>query len=774
MFSMVSGLLVLMMLTAGQFAQSNTGELRVIVSDPSGLPLPGPVRLVSEANRWRETMDTRPDGVLVVKRLPFGVYRLFIERTGFSTHGALLEIRSAVPIEHRVAMTLASVDTAVTVIAADTLLDARQATNAQRLGSELLAQRTASLPGRSLPDLVNTQPGWLLEANGILHPRGSEYQTQYVVDGLPMTDNRSPAFAPEFGGDDVQGMTILTGGYPAEYGRKLGGVIEIVTAQQPRRGSSGSLSVAAGSFRTAASDAIAGYGWMNGSLGVAAAASATDRYLDPPVEENFTNHGTAATASARFEHDAGSSNRVGLIARSGATRFLVPNERVQEEAGQRQDRTARESAAQFSWQRIFTRRSVGDVRGMIRRVSADLWSNAAATPIAVEQGRGFREMYVKAAASMTAGAHELKAGADWSSGPVRERFTYEITDPGEFESGTPRSFTFHDRRVAREHALFVQDQIRLGHWTFNTGLRWDSYRLVITDRALSPRIAAAWAWPRAHLVVRASYDRAFQTPAFENLLLASSDAAASLSPNVVRLPVRPSRGHFYETGFSTLLRGAIRLDASAFVRRMSDVADDDLLLNTGVSFPIAFRRADIRGQEVKIEVSRWKNLTGFFAYSRLHGIGELPITGGLFLGSEGGDLLESTARFPITQDQRHTIRGRAAYVFSPRAWIAVAGSYGSGLPFEDFDDDPQEAVEEFGERIVRRVNFATGRVRPSASVDASGGFVVARSASRSLRLQVEVRNVTNRLDVINFAGLFSGTALAPPRSASVRLRLGFR
>ena len=29
-------------------------------------------------------------------------------------------------------------------------------------------------------------------------------------------------------------MNILTGGYPAEYGRKLGGVIEVVTAAQRR------------------------------------------------------------------------------------------------------------------------------------------------------------------------------------------------------------------------------------------------------------------------------------------------------------------------------------------------------------------------------------------------------------------------------------------------------------------------------------------------------------------------------------------------------------
>ena len=57
-----------------------------------------------------------------------------------------------------------------------------------------------------------------------------------------MTDNRSPAFAPEFGSDDVRAMNILTGGYPAEYGRKLGGVIEVVTTSQTRRGLGGAVS----------------------------------------------------------------------------------------------------------------------------------------------------------------------------------------------------------------------------------------------------------------------------------------------------------------------------------------------------------------------------------------------------------------------------------------------------------------------------------------------------------------------------------------------------
>jgi hypothetical protein len=696
-----------------------------------------------------------------------------VSRDGFAPFSGLVEIRSALPTEYPVTLNLAAMQTQVTVSGDATLIDLRQAGTAHRIGAETMGQRTTALPGRALPDLVNTQPGWLLEANGILHPRGSEYQTQYVVDGLPLTDNRSPAFAPEFGTDDVHTMNIMTGGYPAEYGRKLGGVIEVVTTAQPRRGFGGSVSASAGSFSTKAGDALAEYSWPQATLTVAGGAAGTDRYLDPPVKENYTNRGSTSNASMHFERDVTSADRFGVIVRRGEGHFLVPNEHVQQEAGQRQDRDSAETLGQFSYQHIFSATILGDVRGMVRDVSAGLWSNAASIPIVAQQDRGFREVYLKATVSAHAGAHELKAGGDLDAGTVRERFGYRLADLSQFESGTPAVFDFDERAADREQALFVQDQIRLRSWTVNAGLRWDRYHLVVEDSAFSPRLAVAWSWPAADLVIRASYDRVFQTPAFENLLLASSAAVDTLSDQVVRLPVPASRGNFYEAGLSKALFSALRLDATYFSRQMRDVADDDLLLNTGVSFPIAFRHADIKGAELKLDVPRWKRLSGFLSYSHLRGVGDLPITGGLFLGDEASALLESRERFPVTQDQRHSIRSRVSYQFVPSGWLAFAASYGSGLPFEDFDDDPAVAVSQFGQRVVDRVNFDAGRVRPNLSLDASAGIVIARTAKRALRLQAEVRNLTNRLDVINFAGLFSGTALAAPRSIAVRLRADF-
>src|SRR5262245_1671045 len=386
----MSAFLTAALVLAIQFGQSSSGELRIVVHDSSGLPVECRATLLSEANDISQALETDTDGQSVAKRLPFGRYRISIDQPGFARYDALVDIDSVVPREYRITLTPAPVQAAVTVRAADTLLDTRQASAINRVGSDTLQQRITTLPGRSVADVVNTQPGWLLEANGILHPRGSEYQVQYVIDGLPITDNRSPAFAPELDADDVHAMTILTGGYPAEYGRKLGGVIEVVTTSNPRQGFHGSASGSAGSFGTATGGVSVHYGWSNTLMGISGSATGTDRYLDPRVEENLTNRGAGGNAALQFEHEFSPTDRIGAVLRYGRTQFLVPNERQQEDAGQRQDRNSDDTTGQLSYQHVFTSAIVADFRAMVRSIGAGLSSNAASTPIAAFQDRGFQ------------------------------------------------------------------------------------------------------------------------------------------------------------------------------------------------------------------------------------------------------------------------------------------------------------------------------------------------------------------------------------------------
>ena len=74
---------------------------------------------------------------------------------------------------------------------------------------------------------------------------------------------------------------------------------------------------------------------------------------------------------------------------------------------------------------------------------------------------------------------------------------------------------------------------------------------------------------------------------------------------------------------------------------------------------------------------------------------------------------------------------------------------------------------------MNRINFADGRIRPTLSVDISSGADLYKKEARSLRLQADAENINNRLNVLDFAGLFSASAIAPPRSYFLRLAATF-
>jgi TonB dependent receptor len=247
-----------------------------------------------------------------------------------------------------------------------------------------------------------------------------------------------------------------------------------------------------------------------------------------------------------------------------------------------------------------------------------------------------------------------------------------------------------------------------------------------------------------------------------------------LNNNSLSLPIRPSRGNFYEAGLSKSVFTRARFDASYFRRNVANFADDSLLLNTGVSFPIAFAQASIYGVEAKLEIPRWGPVSGFVSYTNMLGRGRLPISGGLFLQDNAAELLHGTDQFPVSQDQRNTGRARVRYQVLSRLWVAAGAQYGSGLPVElDAGVSTDLLREQYGQRVLDRVNLDRGRVRPSFSLDLSAGAELWKHEGRTLRLQADVFNLTNRLNVINFAGFFSGTALDPPRWAALRLQIEF-
>jgi hypothetical protein len=760
------------------FCQSNSGELRLKVTDPSSLGVKTTVQITSEANQYRNALATSDQGTLDVQRLPYGIYRLEITQPGFAAVSVSVEIRSSLPTEYAIQLKLPTVNQSVTVSAANTLIDPDQAGAVSQIGSDVIQNRLSSVPGRSLQDLVNSQPGWLYEGNAVLHPRGSEYQTQFVVDGIPLTDNRSPSFGPEIEADDVQSMSIYTAGFPAEYGRKMGGVVEVNTLQDSQAGFHGQVVLSGGSFDSAGAFTQGQYVWGKNTLGFSASGSMTDHYLNPVVPENFSNTGTLGDFSVHYQRKLTPNDRISFIVRHEVSRYDIPNEMVQQIAGQRQTADNIETMGIASYQHTFSSHVVADFRAMVRSNANDFNSNTNSTPIEVFQHNWFREGYFKGTVTAVHGRHEWKFGVESDNAFLNENFRFIITDPTQFDPSTPLTFNFQANRPDLEQSAFVQDLIHLGNWTISAGLRWDHYQLVLNRQAVDPRFSISRYFPSADLVLHFSYDRVFQTPSFENILLSSSTAATELNPISLELPVEPSEGNYYEAGVTKAFFGKLKLDANYFRRLVSNYADDDQIANTTISFPIAFRKSVIYGAETKLEVPDWRHFSGFLSYSYTVGNAWFPVTGGLFLGDDA--VIPTTGHFPDSQDQRNTVRGRVRYQVTPRFWIAAGIQYDTGLPFDfqcpDGETLPQciaGVAQVYGQQVVDRINFDRGRILPAFQVNASAGADIYKSERLNVRIQADGQNLTNILNVIDFGGLFSGNAIGPSRSFALRLTTNF-
>jgi len=103
----------------------------------------------------------------------------------------------------------------------------------------------------------------------------------------------------------------------------------------------------------------------------------------------------------------------------------------------------------------------------------------------------------------------------------------------------------------------------------------------------------------------------------------------------------------------------------------------------------------------------------------------------------------------------------------------MGAQYGSGLPAAIGSADVNDLLAAFGPQILSHVNLQRGRVQPNFSLDAAAGAELFHSEQRSATVQILAANLTDRLNVINFESLFSGMAVAAPRSVSARVKFTF-
>jgi len=776
-------------------AQSNAGIIRGVVTDKNNSVVAGArVQLTNAVTRYSQTTTTDSQGAYRLVDVPFNDYHLTVEGTGFEPATRDLSVRSLLAQQIDVQLGVAGVNQVVNVTAERGLLEPEKTAPTTVIDRNLIQRFPTSQPSRSAEEIVATAPGWTEDANGRLHARGIEYQVQYSIDGIPIYDTVADTFASAPDPRNFRSVEISTAYLPAEYGNKLAGVIAVTSRSGLEIPTQGSVTLSGGSFSTfeTAFD-IGGHSRKFGYF-ASFAGSTTDRFLDPPAIDNFHNNGQALKGYFKFDYTPSERNIFRFSMFANQQRFDVPNLPDQEAEGQNQRRRTHDNMQSFSWEHIFSPNLVSLLAVYQRYNAANLRSNEATGPIFAEQSRHHANYGLLGSLTWHKSRHTIKTGFELTRFPLTESFTLSFTDLGEVLDTQPdlpeevqgfifpRAFFFNDHGTGWEGSAYVQDHINAAHnLTFDLGVRFDGYHFLVDKNYVSPRLGMAYHIEKSKTVLRAAYNRFMETPALENLLLSSSEQAHIFSPageegGPEGAPVRPSREWQVDVGFQQQLGRYLRLDADFYYRRLKNPPEITNFLETGIIFPATLDHSRSKGVETRLDIARVHGFSGFVSYTNLHIYGFAPITGGLFLGEAVDLMARAGERINIEEDQRNTVAFQFMYDRLPGGlWTAFGGRHDSGFSVElEPDANLEEFAMEFPEKILDRVNFERGFIKPHTVFDWSIGKDIRLNEHLSLSGQFNIQNLADRFYLITFESVFSGTTIGRPRNYSGRLSLNFK
>ncbi len=188
---------------------------------------------------------------------------------------------------------------------------------------------------------------------------------------------------------------------------------------------------------------------------------------------------------------------------------------------------------------------------------------------------------------------------------------YDLTRGGGF-------YSYLGRTDVKELALYAEDQIKAGNWTFNLGLREDVYNGLTDANQTEPRVGIAYNIKPSHTVASISYARTLETPFNENLVLSSNGCSnAVLAPLLACSPgvsgtLQPGFRNEFHASLQQALGKNIVFSGEYIWKYTHNAFDFSVLGNTPITFPIDWHNSKIPGYAFHIEAPNFHN---FSAYS---------------------------------------------------------------------------------------------------------------------------------------------------------------
>ncbi|MFI5120427.1 MAG: TonB-dependent receptor domain-containing protein, partial [Thermoanaerobaculia bacterium] len=221
-------LLVIAFCAASAAVAQTTGDLDGTVADQSGAPLPGvSVELRSPQLQGTRTAVTDAAGRYRFPVLAPGVYSVVAQLSGFTkVERSGLKVSLGATTTIPITMGL-SVKEEIVVTSEAPAVDTSKST----IGTTATLESIQRLPlGRNFVSIANTVAGTGTDVSGNVTVYGATgLENAYIIDGVNTTGVKTGTQAKQLNNEFIQEVEVKTGGYEAEYGRVLGGTINVVT-----------------------------------------------------------------------------------------------------------------------------------------------------------------------------------------------------------------------------------------------------------------------------------------------------------------------------------------------------------------------------------------------------------------------------------------------------------------------------------------------------------------------------------------------------------------
>jgi Carboxypeptidase regulatory-like domain len=786
-------------------ASAAAGSVYGHLVDPDGHAVSGATLVLrNDITGFRAEATSDAAGAYRFMNVPYNPYEIHVEVQGFDTVHQPVDVRSPVPLDVEIALKLAGVTEAVTVSAEKSAAQLETDTSMSHvdIDQSYVTRAPASVASRAMEELITATPGFAKDENGRYHFQGFHSQGQFVIDGQTISDQTGITFSNSIDPGIAQSMEVIYGNVPAEYGEKVGTVINMATKSGLDAPFHGEVYGGAARYSTWEGGLALGGGSRNFGAFVSLDGSWSDRFLDPVNFDNLSNTGDTQRGFARLDYSSDDlSDQVRFTALVGRTNRDVPNTFTQQDAGQDQQVRSRDQNYNLGWTHLFSTTTSLETNAFGRVSTFELLPSAGDTPVTATSDRSLDNYGLNAAVNWVPSPHhEVKVGGVVKRFPIDETFSFGVTDPGfndpEADGYNPdlapydltrggQPLFFQEKRTGTYAGVFVQDNLHYGGLTANLGLRYDHNNLPSTEDQLQPRIGVAYYIAGSGTVLRASYNRLFVTPEYENILFGSSELAASVVPPEVKdsrelgggvLLNRSERQNAYMVGAQQAIGPRLRLDADLWWRRATYPGDQDQFLNTGIVFPITFSEGRHNGWDVRLDLAETHGVRGFVSLGHTHAIYVPPPVGGLFLDVEATSAITG-GPFLIDHDQKLQAQGQLFWDLGRSGtWLGANVRYDSGLVTDadpaDLASNPDDFFAAPYVVVHTGGNLDPNRIKARTIATFSAGWDLTKHGL-PLLVQADLLNAFDTQGVYNIQSVFGGTHVIPPRTFAVRLRYRF-